>query len=265
MHKQLCGKEDISLSVPYSNDLLFSEHEIVIEPEELDDSQKHETEKEAEKRRLREYEEMVKSGKAGALVDVSDSDLNDFAETKEDKIFAKFKKITQINPEQILRYCRNGSPMWISEHAILSPSNIPNCQNCKGKRSFEFQIMPQLLTMLQNYELDFGVINIFTCQNDCDVNGKYVKEFCYKQDIIKCDDDEKEIDKLSIEKLHLNTKSSENDESDKKEVREESVDKETENVNHNEKLSKQVNKNKKSTGSKKSKPKGLFEATDNWE
>ena len=61
--------------------------------------------------------------------------------------------------------------------------------------------MPQMLNLLKNYDLDWGVIAVYTCKNDCDVNSKYTDEFAYKQDITNGDDEGKEID---MEKLQLN-------------------------------------------------------------
>lgn len=199
VHKKQCGITN-QLKAPPS-EILFPEFEIIIEEEEKKQSSKHESEKEAEKRRLKEYEEMVKSGQAGEMMEMSDADLDDFAESKEDKTFGKFKKAIEDYETQVLRYNRHGSPLWMSDHGILNASLVPNCAICKGRRTFEFQIMPQMLNELKNYELDWGVIAVYTCEKDCDISGQYVQEFCYKQDIMKSDDDEGEID---IEKLKLN-------------------------------------------------------------
>jgi pre-rRNA-processing protein TSR4 len=184
MHKKSCGqaKNDAN-QIKVRHDILFPQFEIDIEREENIESDK-ESEKDAEKRRLREYEEMVKSGKAGNG-EISEKDLQDIAETKEDKIFGKFKEAIENYPDQVLRYCRNGKPLWISDFAMLDNSNIPKCINCGGRRTFEFQIMPQMLNELKEYSLDWGVIAIYTCENDCDIDGKYVLEFCYKQDVVK--------------------------------------------------------------------------------
>ncbi len=193
-HKENCGKSDVS---EHHNEFLFPEFEIVIEREEIEQAAK-ESEKEAEKRRLKEYGELKKSGKIGEMAEISEQDLSEFAESKEDKTFGKFKKTIESEPEQILRYERSGTPLWISKVNILQPKEIPNCQNCSGPRTFEFQVMPQLLNSLKNFDLDWGVIAVYTCKNDCDVKCKYVKEFVLKQDIVKTEDDESEID---LEKL----------------------------------------------------------------
>lgn len=44
--------------------------------------------------------------------------------------------------------------------------------------------MPQLLNSLNNEHLDWGIIAVYTCENSCSVDGEYVEEFVYKQDII---------------------------------------------------------------------------------
>lgn len=201
-HKQFCGTS--SELEPTTNEILFTEFEIVIEQEDQHCNQE-ESEKEAEKRRFKEYEELVKSGKAGAMNDCDD--LNEIAETKEDKTFGKFKKALESSGSetQVLRYNRHGSPLWISDFGILDSSNVPKCSNCSGQRTFEFQIMPQMLNELKNYELDWGVIAIYTCENDCDVKGKYSPEFCYKQDII---DKEEDVEAISMDKLKLRKKNS---------------------------------------------------------
>lgn len=45
--------------------------------------------------------------------------------------------------------------------------------------------MPQLLNSLENENLDWGIIAVYTCEKSCDINTKYVEEFVYKQDIVK--------------------------------------------------------------------------------
>lgn len=47
-----------------------------------------------------------------------------------------------------------------------------------------FQIMPQLLLSLRNENLDWGIVVVYTCEQSCDTDSHYVKEFVYKQDCI---------------------------------------------------------------------------------
>lgn len=251
IHKHSCGAQNPVK--PATNEILFSEFEIVIEQEEQQQVGKKELEKEAEKRRLREYEEMVRSGQAGAMNTVADADFNEFDESKEDKTFGKFKKSIESYETQVIRYNRHGIPLWISDHGILNTSHVPICPLCKGRRTFEFQIMPQMLNELKNYDLDWGIIAVYTCEKDCDIDGKYVAEFCYKQDIVKSEEDEKAVD---LEKLKIM-------EENAMDVQELPQELPASNKTSNNQQQKPSQKKKKAPVSQP-KPKA-FEENDNWE
>lgn len=45
--------------------------------------------------------------------------------------------------------------------------------------------MPQLLNHLKHADLDWGVIVVYTCKASCTGGSKYLKEFAYKQDLVK--------------------------------------------------------------------------------
>lgn len=166
--------------------ILFPEFDLVMEPEEIIHKNQPEDDEEAEKRRLKEYDELLKSGKAGNLNEIPDSELEKYGgESSEDKTFTKFKKRIQSNPDQVLRYERDGLPLWITSKYRLKTEEIPACSNCNSARTFEFQIMPQLLNSMKHDELDWGVITVYTCSNDCDIKDSYVEEFAYKQDILR--------------------------------------------------------------------------------
>jgi len=138
---------------------------------------------------LAEYEELSASGKTGELNDVSEKELDKYfgnAEEAEDKAFRQFKKQTEAEPEQILRYKRGGEPLWIANTVDTIESqlqNLPSCSHCNGPLQFEFQIMPQMLVLLKDDSLDWGVVAVYTCSKSCKVNG-YVEEHVIKQDII---------------------------------------------------------------------------------
>lgn len=201
-HKKYCPTADDGKTAPAS-EILLPEFEIVIEQEELELNQlKKESEKEADARRLEEYEKLVKSGQAGTMTDTADLNEN-LAETKEDKTFGKFKKVIEPYELQVIRYVRHSSPLWISDNCIPNAFQVPKCELCKAKRSFEFQIMPQMLNELKNFELDWGVITIYTCTKDCDTAGQYAREFCLKQDL---QDDEVEHN-VNLEKMKIDDES----------------------------------------------------------
>lgn len=206
-HKQLCSADDDNVKFPPS-EILFPEYEIDIEDEEPLEEGKKESEKDAEARRMKEYENLVKEGKVGVMPDISDKELEDFSESKEDKLFGKFKKNVDGYETQVVRYHRHGTPLWISDHGVLNMAFVPNCEACGSRRTFEFQIMPQMLNELKNYELDWGIIAVYTCENDCHTNGKYVQEFCYKQDVIKTEESGNEIDMQKLKVSERMEKSS---------------------------------------------------------
>ncbi|XP_053153826.1 programmed cell death protein 2 isoform X2 [Hemicordylus capensis] len=108
-------------------------------------------------------------------------------ETQEDKIFQKFKERISLEPEQIIRYCRDGEgPIWISGENVPQETEIPNCP-CGSKRVFEFQVMPQLLNHLKvdslEESIDWGILAIYTCAENCSLGNHYTEEFIWKQDI----------------------------------------------------------------------------------
>ncbi|KAJ8963929.1 hypothetical protein NQ314_005258 [Rhamnusium bicolor] len=72
-------------------------------------------------------------------------------------------------------------PLWIAREPV--PDNIPNCDYCGGPRRFEFQIMPQLLSILKENDLDWGVIAVYTCLDSCVADNSYKEEFVFKQDV----------------------------------------------------------------------------------
>lgn len=164
-----------------------------------------ETDEQSETRRMKEYEELMQSGKVTEMSDVTEADLLSYAQNVEDIAFGKFKKRIATNNDQVLRYNRGGEPLWISSKNTLSVEQVPPCEQCQSKRVFEFQvnfvfnlmiipmliygliidqIMPQMLNHLKDMALDWGVISVYTCEQSCS-SSDYVREFVYKQDIIQ--------------------------------------------------------------------------------
>ncbi|XP_018331420.1 programmed cell death protein 2-like [Agrilus planipennis] len=98
-----------------------------------------------------------------------------------DRMFHHFITRIQMNPGQILRYGRD-----VEEPLLVYPlMEVPkNCENCGGKRIFEFQILPTLIQKLRLptdpkncARLEFGTVLIFTCQKSCWTTGTtYVRE-----------------------------------------------------------------------------------------
>lgn len=111
-----------------------------------------------------------------------------------DAVFSRFMKKISLCPQQILRYCRGGEPLFISE----PPANVAQlalaCGRCSGSRTFELQLMPALVSLLQRTdgeaavaaaaaELEFGTVLVYTCRSSCWTagSGSAVEEFCFVQ------------------------------------------------------------------------------------
>ncbi|XP_034284278.1 programmed cell death protein 2 isoform X2 [Pantherophis guttatus] len=178
-HKVSCLQpEDV---IP-DHKFLFPEYEIVREHEELDSAIVNDTEQED----LGKNEDTTTDEASELLEDMS-LEMMAKHETPEDRIFQIFKERISLEPEQVIRYCRNGEgPIWISGLNVPQDPDIPNCQ-CGSKRVFEFQVMPQLLAHLNvdslGESIDWGTLAIYTCAVNCDLGNHYAEEFIWKQDI----------------------------------------------------------------------------------
>ncbi|KAL0983808.1 hypothetical protein UPYG_G00133040 [Umbra pygmaea] len=174
-HKTECCKQGPSKAVPST--YLFPESELVTEPE---DQQKDSTET---------VEEEQNDPECSTLADgLAETELEDMAmhETQDSKVFQKFKQRISPEPHQVLRYCRGGSPLWVSSKHVPTEKDIPNCA-CGSKRIFEFQVMPQLLNNLKvdspDASIDWGTLAVYTCADSCNRGEEYPTEFIWKQDV----------------------------------------------------------------------------------
>lgn len=159
---------------------LFNESEIVIEAEDVTEQNVDDNEEEEEEE-LEKFEKLELEGKTGTMKDLSDTELEKYAASGEDIVFAKFKEAIGDNTDQILRYEKGGEPLFIA--AEPKPGQIPNCNYCSSERQFEFQIMPQLFSILHDHELDVGIIAVYTCSKSCTQGDDYKAEFVFKQDV----------------------------------------------------------------------------------
>jgi pre-rRNA-processing protein TSR4 len=143
-----------------------------------------------------------------------------------DKTFEHFGNIIQYYPDQCLRYQFNGNPLLYhnqddisrkilkvsgkKQQAKMNFDNIKHCEKCGNERTFEMQLMPQLLSYLslnsnasssnkgeelnlqlkgQNFldqfdlGLEFGTVLVFSCKNDCNLKDghAFAKELAYPQ------------------------------------------------------------------------------------
>nr|XP_046249854.1 programmed cell death protein 2-like [Scatophagus argus] len=106
-----------------------------------------------------------------------------------DAVFSRFMKRISLCPQQILRYCHGGKPLFISKPPANMAQVVSACSSCGGPRSFELQLMPALVSLLQRTdadgeaELEFGTVLVYTCTKSCWAAGSQsaVEEFCFVQ------------------------------------------------------------------------------------
>lgn len=165
---------------------LFKEFDLVTEDEEIKNSSSKSSASEEE--RLAEYQKLIGSQQfketEGAYTE-EELATSAVHETEDDQQFLKFKKRVEPEPDQVLRYCRGGEPLWVSAFHKPSAEEIPRC-SCGAERVFEFQVMPQLLNFLKldslGVSLDWGTLCVYTCKESCAIGNSYSEEFLWKQD-----------------------------------------------------------------------------------
>lgn len=178
-HKVNCGtagKEETQIEVPF----LFPEFEITI-----DKLPEQEILLKSDEERMAEYNGLVEEGKAGTLAGESSHMLEQYTAIKEDKFFNKYKECVNECPEQVLRYDRGGTPIYITKPG---EEVIPNCEYCNSERQFEFQILSTMLNEIGGHDvvngLDWGTLLIYTCKNNCSLGPAYKVEYLLKQDVV---------------------------------------------------------------------------------
>lgn len=113
-----------------------------------------------------------------------------------DPCLLKFQTRVSFNPDQVLRYSLRRpplSPLWLT--SLPLPPSPPSCELCGGPRCFEFQIMPQLLHVIDAESIpmgdresspDWGTIAVYTCAQSCDTTGGgYALEWAWLQEALE--------------------------------------------------------------------------------
>ncbi|XP_051017854.1 programmed cell death protein 2-like [Acomys russatus] len=104
-----------------------------------------------------------------------------------DQTFYKFMKRIAACQEQILRYSWSGEPLFLT-CCTSEVAKVPACSDCGGQRTFEFQLMPALVSMLssanQGLTVEFGTILVYTCERSCWPPNQQtpMEEFCIIQE-----------------------------------------------------------------------------------
>ncbi|XP_075849103.1 programmed cell death protein 2-like isoform X1 [Microcebus murinus] len=104
-----------------------------------------------------------------------------------DQMFYKFMKRIAACQEQILRYSWSGEPLFLT-CPTSEVTELPACSHCGGQRTFEFQLMPALVSMLKSANLglsvEFGTILVYTCEKSCWPQNHQIpmEEYCIIQE-----------------------------------------------------------------------------------
>lgn len=119
----------------------------------------------------------------------------DLFESSMDKTFQKFADRVSHNPEQVLRYEFGGEPLLYSSTDAVgqrfnSHGRPPPCQNCGSKRTFELQLAPHAIEMLEADEpasaalegMDWGTVIMGVCEKDCGARNAKEGEVGYVEE-----------------------------------------------------------------------------------
>lgn len=144
-HKSSCGSNVKPTLGNEKHKYLLEEFDLVTEPEQFSGSNSANNDDDDEARRLKDYDEFMQKRSENAtddiLADVPDEEFEKYAsQIDDDKDFHKFKKRIADDPEQVIRFDRNGKPLWITSKDQPNEDDIPACGLCQGPRTFEFQV-----------------------------------------------------------------------------------------------------------------------------
>jgi len=184
IHKPICKG-----SIPSSqsqNKFLFEEMEILFD--KLDSSDEKDKESEEEDDDFQEndqveVEKLVKNN-LPSLQEIESKELSQYLNNqKKDVNFEKFRKTIKQDPDQVIRYCRDGDPI------LSSSKNLPEVDKCEcgSERRFEFQIMPHILTYMNvdtsvnENTIDWATIDVYTCKKNCFNQAAYSTEVAYRR------------------------------------------------------------------------------------
>ena len=203
-------------------DYPFPIFDIVPEPEPLPDPEHDALSMKMKRLKIKSNSEEEKGSKGGDD-GYSDADLKLLEEQMArdfDDVYLRFQDRVQRAPAQVIRYadranfgwsdggdpdevdaeCKDGDgfddeeeignstgwdqPLWMGAQGMLDRKDVPECPKCGGERKFEFQVMPQLLSVLKQgvNDLDWGSLVVYSCPNSCgDGHEGYFEEFIHYQ------------------------------------------------------------------------------------
>lgn len=164
---------------------------------EVEDEPPDSSDMDATGRRARELQQQYEereSDDSSADRDCNKSDSVE-AETYEessDKIFLKLQKRILRSPRQVIRYSLGGKPLLISPLPHEEANKAAFCPHCRGDRVFEMQLVPAAADEIYQRRhsstgqapIEWGVVAVFTCKNDCTLPSNYAFEHLVVQEIL---------------------------------------------------------------------------------
>jgi len=153
--------------------VLFTEAELVVEPEPEDTAPEKDPQTAALLAKYQQHAETEGEYTEEELpTEVVDSFEN--AVPEEQQHFAFFAAQIAKEPSQVLRYCFDpgARPLCPAPGGIPEADSVPCCPRCGASRRFEFQVMPQLLNHLgvdvaDPKAPDWGTIAVYSCSKSC--------------------------------------------------------------------------------------------------
>lgn len=91
-----------------------------------------------------------------------------------DRTFLEFQARISRVPDQVIRFYRlpgveEPHPLLVSDEP-LSP--VSDCTLCGHKRELEFQVVATLLSFLNDDNLQFDSLLVYTCSQNCDLSNQ---------------------------------------------------------------------------------------------
>ena len=120
---------------------------------------------------LKQVESSLLTSVSQAAVDVYEKSIPSHG----DEFFHKFVSVIGQNPGQVLRYDRSAGqgPLLLRPMSDSDKEEcLRGCEYCGGKLSFEFQLLPSLVSQmsvkgLEGTPVEFGSVLVFTCHESC--------------------------------------------------------------------------------------------------
>ncbi|XP_026192638.1 programmed cell death protein 2 [Cyclospora cayetanensis] len=113
-------------------------------------------------------------------------------EESPDKVFLKLQKRLGRSPLQVIRYSFGGKPLFISPLSEGKEAAGGPCPQCGADRVFEMQLVPAAADEIlkrrhptcASVPVEWGIVAVFTCKEDCIPSSTYTREHAVVQEIL---------------------------------------------------------------------------------